>query len=839
MGINRLRIIALGALLLGLAWSPVAFGQCTGQAQPGQTCGNPGATRAPPSLTGLSGLLDRNFGAPSAQGTMLNRGVGAWVATVAPTLGNPGFTSGVLNLASNAGGTVTIASAPIVAPVNFTLPNSNGTAGQALTTDGAGNTTWTPVTGTGTVQSVGLSLPVSVFSVSGSPVTTVGTLAGTFVNQSANTAFMGPTSGGAATPAFRLLVGADLPAPGLATLGGIQAVNAVSHQWINSITTGGVPQLSQPAFSDISGTLAASQCPLPSASTIGCVQSYAAVSHQWINTISNSGVPASTQPGFSDLSGTLATAQLPTISSPTVLANISGLTAPASANTLTAIIDASVTSPAQGDILYRNATGWVVLAPDTLGKVLTTAGAGANPSWTAVAGTGTVTQINAGTGITLTPSPITTTGSVALANIATGNVLAYTGGGSGTPVATTPTTILDVIGSTQGNILYRAAGNWTVLAPGSSGTFLQLSGTTPQWASPTTTTLNALSGALTIGPVVSSVGTAITLPVPRPKGRLTLQTGVPVMTSSQTTQGTLYYDCYQGGNVVPIYNGSVDTVLAVGSCEISTAMQTSGTGVLNANGVFDAWAVSAAGTLSICVATNGTGGGWASDTGGSNTARGTGYSQLDTTTRPFITNKNAITHCYTGTTDRGSISANQATYLGTILTDAAAAGKVSFTYGASASGGTAARFGVWNAYNRVVVATRVVDTGTTYTYTSATIRQARASAGNQITFVYGQAEDGVTATYAAAWQPVAASTAFVQFGIGLDATNIVSAASYLEQPGTTGTPAKFGQVAATFAAGVDIGVGLHFFSANEGSDGTNANTLDRNSNATLGGSFRL
>lgn len=63
--------------------------------------------------------------------------------------------------------------------------------------------------GTGTVTSVGLALPVSVFTISGSPVTTSGTLTGSFATQAANTIFAGPTSGAAATPAFRTLVAAD------------------------------------------------------------------------------------------------------------------------------------------------------------------------------------------------------------------------------------------------------------------------------------------------------------------------------------------------------------------------------------------------------------------------------------------------------------------------------------------------------------------------------------------------------------------------------------------------------------------------------------------------------
>jgi hypothetical protein len=65
--------------------------------------------------------------------------------------------------------------------------------------------------GSGTVTSVGLNLPSSVFSISGSPVTGSGTLTGAFVTQTANTVFAGPTTGSAAAPAFRALVAADIP----------------------------------------------------------------------------------------------------------------------------------------------------------------------------------------------------------------------------------------------------------------------------------------------------------------------------------------------------------------------------------------------------------------------------------------------------------------------------------------------------------------------------------------------------------------------------------------------------------------------------------------------------
>lgn len=73
--------------------------------------------------------------------------------------------------------------------------------------------------GGGTVTSVALTMPTSVFDVSGSPVTSAGTLAVTFDTQSANQVFAGPTSGGAAAPAFRAVVLDDLPSLGVTGTG--------------------------------------------------------------------------------------------------------------------------------------------------------------------------------------------------------------------------------------------------------------------------------------------------------------------------------------------------------------------------------------------------------------------------------------------------------------------------------------------------------------------------------------------------------------------------------------------------------------------------------------------
>lgn len=494
-------LIAIGSLLAALAWPVAAYSQCSGQFQPGGVCSNPNGAQQPPVSSPLAAVIDRNFGAPSAQGTVLNRGGSAWTATANPVLGLPGTTTGSLGLASVGGGTLTIGVPSISGAVNFKLPGSNGTSGFVLSTDGSGNTSWVNNAAGGTVQSVGLALPTSVFSISGSPVTTTGTLTGAFISQTANQAFLSP-NGSSGVPTFRSLVGADLPNPTTSSLGGIQAINAVASNWIRSINTSGVPQLSQPAFSDISGSITPAQCPFPTTSAIGCVQAINAVTSNWISSINGSGVPQLSQPAFSDISGSLAAAQLPVIANNSVLANISGGSTFPTPTTTTALIDATIGNT-QGNVLYRNATGWVVLAPGTMGQVLSSGGPAANVTWTTVTGTGTVTSIATNNGIT--GGTITSSGTIGLATIATGNVLAYTGGGTGVPVATAPTSILDVIGSTQGDILFRGASTWGVLTPGTNGQVLQTlgPGAGVQWANAGTVS----SVGLAAGTAASLTGT--------------------------------------------------------------------------------------------------------------------------------------------------------------------------------------------------------------------------------------------------------------------------------------------------------------------------------------------
>jgi hypothetical protein len=138
------------------------------------------------------------------------------------------------------------------------------------------------------------------------------------------------------------LPAARLPAPTSSTLGGIQSVAAVAHQWVNSVSTAGVPALSQPAFTDISGTAATSQLPVATTSAPGVVQ------------------PDDTTITIS--SGVIsATGGLSSVANLDVLANITGAAAAPSGNTLTSIFDAVFGSTVNG-LVTRGASVWQLVS---------------------------------------------------------------------------------------------------------------------------------------------------------------------------------------------------------------------------------------------------------------------------------------------------------------------------------------------------------------------------------------------------------------------------------------------------------------------------------------------
>ena len=135
-----------------------------------------------------------------------------------------------------------------------------GSSGQVLTSSGSSSgPTWTTPS-SGTITSVtGDGTLTTTSTTSGAVTITIPTVTGT------NKFWANDSSTSNQAPTFRAIASSDLPNPTTSAKGGVQAVNSVSHEWINSISTSGVPNLTQPAFSDISGAATLGQLPTGSA----------------------------------------------------------------------------------------------------------------------------------------------------------------------------------------------------------------------------------------------------------------------------------------------------------------------------------------------------------------------------------------------------------------------------------------------------------------------------------------------------------------------------------------------------------------------------------------------
>jgi hypothetical protein len=291
----------------------------------------------------------------------------------------------------------------------------------------------------------------------------------------------------------------------------------------------------------------------------------------------------------------------------------------------------------------------------------------------------------------------------------------------------------------------------------------------------------------------------VSLPV-SPQGRLTLASGTPVMTSDQAAKTTVYYTPYLG-QFVPIYDGTRFIATDTGG-ELSQATTdtTKSPAAVAANSNYDIFACNDGGTMR---ATRGPA--WTSDT-----ARGTGAGTTELQRLNGIwTNKNAVTN---------GPAANRGTYVGTVRSNASA--QIDFLLGGTASGGSAAMIGVWNAYNRRQVKAAVIDSAS-YTYSTATWRAAHNSNANRISAVFGLSEDAVAASVSLTVL-VQATNATAYVGIALDSTSaqpahfnikFFAASTLCEDP-----------VLATYE---DYpGLGFHYLQCMEKGDGTNANTFN-------------
>lgn len=130
------------------------------------------------------------------------------------------ITTGSLAVARGGTGLGALGGANTIAGVNSggtTLEYKTITAGTNISVVHAANSVTINSTSTGSVTSVGLSLP-AMFTVASSPVTTAGTISATLASQAQNLVFASP-DGSSGTPGYRTLTPGDIPSLNASIIG--------------------------------------------------------------------------------------------------------------------------------------------------------------------------------------------------------------------------------------------------------------------------------------------------------------------------------------------------------------------------------------------------------------------------------------------------------------------------------------------------------------------------------------------------------------------------------------------------------------------------------------------
>ena len=294
-----------------------------------------------------------------------------------------------------------------------------------------------------------------------------------------------------------------------------------------------------------------------------------------------------------------------------------------------------------------------------------------------------------------------------------------------------------------------------------------------------------------------------------PQGRLTLQTLTPVMSTTQSGKTTIFYTPYHG-NIVPIYDGTNMVPTSFSEISVATTDTTKNPAAIGASKVNDWFVWNDAGTTRI-----GHGPDWTSDT-----ARSAGTALI--MVNGILLNNVSITN---------GPAASRGTYVGTTRSNASS--QLDWILGVS-GGGTAGFLNVWNTYNRRWVSTSASPGAASYTYTTATVRQAAGTTETQVSFVSGLGEDCFDASYNQVITLTANVGSFVEIGIGLDSTT-----TRFKSGAVQNGVAVAAQFQAVAKGSVNPQLGFHFVAGLELGDGAHANTFFGQAYASLvlGGMF--
>jgi hypothetical protein len=198
-----------------------------------------------------------------------------------------------------------------------------------------------------------------------------------------------------------------------------------------------------------------------------------------------------------------------------------------------------------------------------------------------------------------------------------------------------------------------------------------------------------------------------------PQGYLTLISATPVITADVTAAATVYYTPFTGA-LIPIWNG---TNMALNTfAELSLTLNSNHA----ADTVYDVFVFLNSGTVTV-----GTGPAW-SNSGAGTGARGSGAGTTQLARQNGIWT-NAVQITTRNDANTYTVSANQATYVGSLYIDHTA-GQVS----CHVSYGQNRKWGVWNGYNRQPILLKAGDSTASWSYGTNTIR-----ASNNVPSAYG------------------------------------------------------------------------------------------------------
>lgn len=243
------------------------------------------------------------------------------------------------------------------------------------------------------------------------------------------------------------------------------------------------------------------------------------------------------------------------------------------------------------------------------------------------------------------------------------------------------------------------------------------------------------------------LGTSVAQP---PGGRLTLTSGVPVLSSAVIGAAGVIYTPYLG-NTVPQWGGAAWSSTPFAEISQTLSDTTNSPAAAVAGGFYDLFVWFKAG-----VATLSRGPAW---------TNATTRSLALTRTLGFPVNALAITN---------GPASGYGLYAGTIACDAGGATVTFNSTPAAASGGPTggAWIGLWNEFNRVPVVAVEQDNKTTWTNNASTWGPSDASTKNRISAVVGQIEDSISITFVQG--QVGAQGGQAMVGIGINSTSAPS-----------------------------------------------------------------